>query len=489
MARSNAPSVPPRAVAPAASRGAAPAAPAPADSAAGMIAGNERVEQDKVLPLPGWLVKVYFIFPIVLYIPDAIFNYFVYSDGLKVPAGNPVLQGAQIALWGFMSIGVVGMAYLLSVLAPWHWGQGHRVQALFCGLGVIIATAITTWNSLAFRSQNFQSFNTDTWAKQLWPQITHLSGFSLTMILVAVAPPFWGLFWAIVQPTQTGRSLRQLQESHTERLLRLEQEAELKRARAEANAKVRAAQLRGLAQTAAAARDQAKEILGRPATATVVESTLVNADGASEGDENGDTGSDSGELPVPPRVLQLPTGKAPTGREAAGGRNEAVFFNHASSATPSVHAAPSGPVRPAAAQPALLSEADVQAAPAASLGDPTPWGARRPVPGGGIMGAFFSDDDQMTGTTGPRPAVRRPGENSVLFRGISEDMSARALTAVQEVYDELSRELNPDGVRKTMPKKEFVQRLMRRLNVDESTAQKALDQWYKTKKGNRSGQR
>src|SRR5215467_7114524 len=97
------------------------------------IAPSE-LEKDKVLPLPGWLVKVYFIFPVVLYIPDAIFNYYVYSHGVEAQNTNPVFQVGQIALWGFLSVGVVGMAYLLSVLAPWHGGQGHKLQAFFCGL-------------------------------------------------------------------------------------------------------------------------------------------------------------------------------------------------------------------------------------------------------------------------------------------------------------------------------------------------------------------
>src|SRR5262249_13355852 len=170
-----------------------------------------------------------------------------------------------IGLWAFLSVGVVGMAYLLSVLAPWHWGQGHHLQAFFCGLGVLVATGITTWNSLAYRSQEqnaFAVFKTDDWANSMWPQLA-ASHISLTLILVAVAPPFWGLFWAIVQPTQTGRSLRQIQESHAQRLLRMQQQSELKRLRAETNAKIREAQLRGMAQTAAAAREQAKSLLSQ----------------------------------------------------------------------------------------------------------------------------------------------------------------------------------------------------------------------------------
>jgi len=226
---------------------------------AAALAANAQASE-KVLPLPGWLTKVYFIFPVVLYIPDALFNYFVYSDGIATKSTNPVLQAGFVVLWSFLSVGVVGMAYLLSVLAPWHWGQGHRIQAIFCGFGVVVATGITTWNSLAYRSQNFIQFRTDNWAYAIWPQL-HTNGISVTMILVSIAPPFWGLFWAIVQPTQTGRSLRQLQESHEERLMRLQQEAELKRLRAQTNATIREAQVRGMAQTAAAVREQASGVL------------------------------------------------------------------------------------------------------------------------------------------------------------------------------------------------------------------------------------
>ena len=87
------------------------------------VAQQGSLDREKVLPLPGWLVKVYFIFPVILYIPDAIFNYYVYSDGWDTANTSPLLQVGKVALVSFLSIGVVGMAYLLSVLAPWHWGQ------------------------------------------------------------------------------------------------------------------------------------------------------------------------------------------------------------------------------------------------------------------------------------------------------------------------------------------------------------------------------
>src|SRR5258707_14965511 len=47
---------------------------APPDPAS--LSAANPADADRALPLPGWLVKLYFVFPVVLYIPDAIFNYF-----------------------------------------------------------------------------------------------------------------------------------------------------------------------------------------------------------------------------------------------------------------------------------------------------------------------------------------------------------------------------------------------------------------------------
>jgi len=440
---------------------------------------GQTIEQDKTLPLPSWLQKAYFIFPIVLYIPDAIFNYFVYSDGAKIPTGNLFFQIAQVTLWAFMSVGVVGMAYLLSVLAPWHWGHGHHIQAFFCGIGVVVATAITTWNSLAFRSTGFSKFPTDTWVDQNFPQL-HV--VSLTMVLVAIAPPFWGLFWAVVQPTQTGRSLRQIRESHAERLLRLEQEAELKRLKAETNAKVRAAQLRGMAQTAAAAREQASQLFARKSTG----GSETEGDGAPEGesaDDQADT-SDGSDGSSGGRVVELRPVNAMGGRDLAGARGGAVFMNRTAAATPSVHAAPGNASRPVAAQPQLLNDADVQRTPATRLGDPSPFGARRPpTPGGGNARTYFGieDTDKSTGTTGPRAAVRRPGDNNTLSRRISGETTTAQVDAI---YSELSRELKHNPT-----KKEFTARLVQEMKVDEATAQKAIDLWRESRKTTRGNQR
>src|SRR6185437_10323739 len=56
------------------------------------VAQQGSLDREKVLPLPGWLVKVYFIFPVILYIPDAIFNYYVYSDGWDTADASPLVQ-------------------------------------------------------------------------------------------------------------------------------------------------------------------------------------------------------------------------------------------------------------------------------------------------------------------------------------------------------------------------------------------------------------
>ncbi len=210
-------------------------------------------KNDEALPLPKWLTKIYYVFPVILYVPDMLFNFYVYSDGSGLDTNSFTITNLPgYLLWGFLAAGIVGMAWLCSVLAPWHWIKGNKFQSIMCWFGVVIATCITIWNSLAYRSIKFKEFATDQWFMQTF----HWTGFSPTMVLVAVAPPFWGLFWAIVQPAVGKKSIAEEQESHQMKLERLKQESEYKRLRAEANAQVRSAQLKGLAATVRSARAQ-----------------------------------------------------------------------------------------------------------------------------------------------------------------------------------------------------------------------------------------
>ena len=458
------------------------------------ISTTEPMDKDKVLPLPGWLKKAYFIFPVVLYVPDAIFNFYVYSDGASIKNPNPVIQVGQVALWAFLSIGVVGMAYLLSVLAPWHWGQGHRIQAFFCGLGVIVATAITTWNSLAYRSTGFAEFPTDRWAYGIWPQL-QASQISITMILVAIAPPFWGLFWAIVQPTETGRSLRQLQESHAERLLRMQQEAELKRIKAETNAKIREAQLRGMAQTAAAARDQAKSLLTqKPGGGQSPAPAVAGSAGVQPAAQVGDSDP---ELPAAsaarddaaPNVLRLPN-LAPTPlRNPAAGHDGAAIYNHAAS-SPVAHAAPAMGTRASASQPVLLSNADVSGMAGRPASDTVMQSPRTPpVLGQGLRALFGNaeaDEEEpegMTGTTGPRPAVRRPGDSGMLLRTLNEP----GLGKIENAMKEAMQELNVTSTRgmSAQTRERLVALVAEKLGVDEAAARSAMNRLRDAQKARR----
>ena len=415
------------------------------------------VDREKVLPLPGWLVKVYFIFPVILYIPDAIFNYYVYSDGWNTADAGPLVQAGKVALVSFLSIGVVGMAYLLSVLAPWHWGQGHRIQAFFCALGVIVATAITTWNSLAYRSGSFVEFKTDQWAYSLWPQL-QASHVSVTMILVSIAPPFWGLFWAIVQPTETGRSLRQLQESHAEKLLRVQHEAEVKRLKAETNAKVREAQLRGMARTAAAARDQAAEVLRRKkADGTSDETGEQPTVAGAPNDQSTSQDTEAGEGVDPHKIVNLPTVNT---REPGHGR-AASFMNSVAPAGPSMHMA-TGQAHLASQSP-LFSDSDPSGMPDSDSSGNT-WLRRPPSFAGELLDNDATDSDAMTGTTGPRQAVRRSYESGTLMRSMNEVPPAYA-----RAYDEAMSELNPTGAKKVSATA-LNKRVAEKLNIDESRA-------------------
>jgi hypothetical protein len=447
--------------------------PAPAQGAVMTSA-----EDEKTLPLPGWLTKLYFLFPIVLYLPDAIFNYYVYSDGITAQASSMVGQIFWSVVWGFVAIGVVGMAYLLSVLAPWHWSQNHRFQAFFCGVGVVIATVITTWNSLAYRSDHFVPFTPDQWAESIWPQLSTLH-ISVTMVLVAVAPPFWGLFWAIVQPTERRRDLRHLENTYAERVMRTQQEAQLKAIRAEANAKVREAQLRGMAATAVAAREQAVGFIGQrrngepttpgieaPAEESVESVPALNAPEA--------TVVNASAEPEPTRLFQ------PTRRDLAGaGRNSREMYNHAAPSTAPARPEPMGS-RAAMSQPALLRDGSADSLTGVGDADVSgSWPARpRPSVGAGIAAFFPSDNDAMTGTTGPRPAIRRGAELSPLLRTMNEP-NGRSIEQVEEVVSELRASgISPVG-------RDVVNRLREKYGMDEGTAKKMAALYQKAKKENR----
>ncbi len=433
-----------------------------------------------MLPLPRWLTRLYYIFPVILYIPDGIFNFYVYTDGAKPPNTEPLVQAGFFALWTFVSVGLVGMAYLFSVLAPWHWGQGHRIQALFCGLGLLIATGITTWNSLAYRSISFHAFNTDQWIYNIWPQLQS-ANISITMVLVAVAPPFWGLFWAIVQPTRTGRTLQQIQESHAEQLLRTQQEAELKAARAEANARIRAAQLKGMAATAAAARVQARAAFGRKDDSTSEGQSATDSGEMPAVDATTASPADSGSAH---NVIQYPTFTPSAGRElAASGRGGMTFSNHAAAATPATHTAPTG-ARANMAQPSLLFDADVQGTAGVPASDavsfaPAP---RRPATlfGADLAAASqpyeMSDAEAMTGTSGPRRSVHRPNELGTLNRTLNEPLPPNVAESIADVM----RELRASSGKKTIASSVLVPAVAERLGVDRNTAQKLLSRYSKS---------
>ncbi len=442
-----------------------PARSTPQDAqmeAMGVAAAQQgTVDREKVLPLPGWLVKVYFIFPVILYIPDAIFNYYVYSDGWNTDQASPLLQAGKVALVSFLSIGVVGMAYLLSVLAPWHWGQGHRIQAFFCALGVVIATAITTWNSLAYRSGSFVEFKTDQWAYNIWPQL-QTNKVSITMILVSIAPPFWGLFWAMVQPTTSGRSLAQLQESHAEKLMRVQHDAEVKRLRAETNAKVREAQLRGMAQTAAAAREQASGLIGRKkasGTGDTGEQPAVAAGSDDQMASQSDGPGASGERLDAHKIVNLPTVNT---REPGHGRS-ASFMNSVAPAGPSMHMEPAGGSSFLASQSALFADTDPSGMPASDTSGAT-WTRRPPSFAGELLDNDATDSDAMTGTTGPRQAVRRSYESGTLMRSMNE-----LPQAYTRAYDEAMSELRTTG-KKSIPASAINKLVAEKLNIDESRA-------------------
>jgi hypothetical protein len=168
-------------------------------------------------------------------------------------------------------------------------------------------------------------------------------------------------------------------------------------------------------------------------------------------------------------ILQMPSLNANRPRELGPGRNP-VMMNNIAPATPTAHAAPSNG-RAVPAQPALLREADVQGYGGMPAGDTAgaAWGVSRGAHTPSRLSADVAEAGEMTGTTGPRPAIRRAADPSPLLKAMNELPSAW-MRAVEEAR----KELNPTGAKKSIPAKELAALVARKLNVDETTATKII---------------
>jgi hypothetical protein len=101
--------------------------------------------------------------------------------------------------------------------------------------------------------------------------------------------------------------------------------------------------------------------------------------------------------------------------------------------------------------------------------DTTNWGSRRPSTLNGSLSPEVSQPDGMTGTTGPRPVVRRAADPSPLLRAMNE-LPPAYVRAVEEAR----AELNPTGAKKSIPAKDIIALVAKKLNVDEATANKII---------------
>ena len=231
--------------------------------------------------------------------------------------------------------------------------------------------------------------------------------------------------------------------------MRVQHEAELKRLRAESNAKVREAQLKGMAQTAAAARAQAGTLFSRKDGATG-EQPAVSATATAKAEPAPVTTPASDEEQGG-NILQMPRFVA-TRPRGDGDVRKASMLNEAAPVTRS-HAEPArGAI---AAQAPLMSDVDLRAPSTGTKSSRQPTAAYTPD--------VMEFDGGMTGTTGPRPAVRRVAEPSPLLRAMNEP-SPIYVRAVDEAHAELSA----NGKRITQ--KEWIARVAEKLNVDESSA-------------------
>ncbi|MGE5334582.1 MAG: hypothetical protein ACM3N4_07775, partial [Nitrososphaerota archaeon] len=175
----------------------------------------------------------------------------------------------------------------------------------------------------------------------------------------------------------------------------------------------------------------------------------------------------------PHKIVNLPTGNA---RDGGHGRT-ASFMNSASPAGPSMHVEPAGGLS-LASQSALFADTDPSGMPASDTSGST-WTRRPPTLASALLDADTIDSDAMTGTTGPRQAVRRSYESGTLMRSMNEVPPAYA-----RAYDEAMSELNPTGGKRVSAS--ALNRLVaEKLNIDESHAKTVVSRVRESRRSSR----
>jgi predicted DNA-binding protein (UPF0251 family) len=293
------------------------------------------------------------------------------------------------------------------------------------------------------------------------------------MLIVAVVPGFWVLFWAVVQPTTHRKSLQDIQMSHEERVLRMQQDAELKQVKAAANAKVRAAQLAAMTQTAIAARQQAAQFI---------------AQGKSSADEGAETRGvevteDRPRTPVntPKRLGHNPV----VGIDSGGDTSNVLKLPQLNSLQRGgdKNILNSAGQRSGHGQPALIGESDVEGSLGIPSSDAMTVGQRRPpMLGSGLKPAInpqeLADNEGMTGTTGPRPALRRAAQPSTLVSAMNGPNPAH-VQVVTETMQELNNPLN----RRTLTAKDqrlLIPKVAEKLDCDDTFARAVIGRVMKS---------
>jgi hypothetical protein len=127
------------------------------------------------------------------------------------------------------------------------------------------------------------------------------------------------------------------------------------------------------------------------------------------------------------------------------------------------------------AQPALLADADVQGFGGMPGSDSVTFTSSRRPPTLGGLNTDVTELDGMTGTTGPRPAIRRTNELGSLARGMNGP-SPRITQAIEEAFSELSANS------KRVTEREHVALSAQKLGVDESAARSAVRSWRESKR-------
>ncbi len=198
--------------------------------------------------LPKWVVAIQdrFLLPLLIIGSGYVIGIMLITGwvpDLQNPSTWGVLKGLGVIAFFTIGAAAGGLGLRLSYSAADAAQRKNWFQVFFFMVGVLLIGSFEIWASLSERSQNIKMTPADTWLLSVMG-ISPTVGISPTIIFIAFLPFVLTLYWGFAAKTH-----EQAPKAEIVDLEALKNQMEAKKIQAQANAEIRAMQVRNFGKT------------------------------------------------------------------------------------------------------------------------------------------------------------------------------------------------------------------------------------------------